>query len=699
MLPSLFYRYFFHCSLLAFAVVVCYSGTLHHSWHFDDIPNIVLNDNIHLEKLSWTNIVKSVGHPRTGKLSRPVSRVTFALNYYFSGLNPFAYHIVNIAIHIICTIFVYIVFLQTLQVCKNFNDGFSLAFFKPSDIALLAAFLWSLHPIQTQSITYIVQRMASMSAMFYLIALSCYLQFRLSAERRKRIFFLFFCGLSWVAGILSKENAILLPLALVAYEVVFFRTSIVKYKKYYFLVFFCFLMLSVLFFWLLRGGIVEYLSLLYIPRTFDMWERLITEPIILVRYLFLLFCPLADFLSLESPIVASKGLLSPPITLAANLFVIGLLSWSVVYIRKKPLLAFAILFYFINHLLESTFIGLELYFEHRNYLPSVFLYFVVSYYLLKICSYYKETGKKFLYSLIVFAITMILVSEGNAVYVRNDVWKDQFTLLGDSIEKSPLNIRPYISLAANYITKKDPDKARQLLSKAEDLYETYPEMYQKNFVSLLYYNAAILERHLLNYDKALKLLYRSLNLYETRKETQFYMGLLFFLKGDFENAEIALLNTINLNGNKSNIYELYGRILFAQQKYEQAIAVFQEGYERFGSRNFQFNLIASYIRKGNIHLAKKEFYSMTPAQDLAYLLFRAFLFGGKEEEESLDIITRKLIVEKVDYCQWINQLSENKYPYLIYPDISGLEESLQALYVKHLSTALAEVDRMVKNVQ
>jgi hypothetical protein len=368
-------RKFFHFLLLMMLVCICYSNSLQAEWHFDDFHNIVDNKNIHITSLSWDEVKGTFYHPLSqGKIRRPVAFLSFALNYYFSGLDTTSYHLVNISIHIICSIFVYLVFLRTLLIYYDKEEN-SRSALSLHDIALLGAVFWAIHPIQTQAITYTVQRMASMAAMFYMISFYCYLRFRTCKDRSGKLIFIFLMVLCLFIGVLTKENIIIFPLAMIAFEVVFFKISLQRHKKNILLLIAGFVVISATAILIMYGEtkIINFFS--YERRSFTMWQRLITEPIILSRYLFLILYPSANFLTLESNIVASTGLLTPPITLFANLFISSLLFLSVVFLRRIPILSFAVLFYFINHLVESTIFPLELYFEHRNYLPCSFLLF------------------------------------------------------------------------------------------------------------------------------------------------------------------------------------------------------------------------------------------------------------------------------------------------------------------------------------
>ena len=134
-------------------------------------------------------------------------------------------------------------------------------------------------------------------------------------------------------------------------------------------------MLGIHFF--LRGHAAGILTdMLLVP--FTMTERLLTEMRVLVYYMSQLFYPVPTRLSIDHDIVISTSLIHPWTTLPAGLFLIALTITGVVVLEKHPLIGFSILFFLINHVIESSIIPLELIFEHRNYLPSFFMFVPVA---------------------------------------------------------------------------------------------------------------------------------------------------------------------------------------------------------------------------------------------------------------------------------------------------------------------------------
>jgi hypothetical protein len=182
-------EYFIHSSYFKISLIILvfftlgfliYSNTLESPFVFDDKMRILENSDIRLEDLTIDNLLKAAFGKNSAR-SRPIGNISFALNYYFHRYELAGYHIVNIIIHIISGILLWLFFKKTFNL-KSVRPEF----INGEWIALFAAFLWFANPVQTQSVTYIVQRLNSMAAMFFLFSFLCYLNGRLTTKKRMR---------------------------------------------------------------------------------------------------------------------------------------------------------------------------------------------------------------------------------------------------------------------------------------------------------------------------------------------------------------------------------------------------------------------------------------------------------------------------------------------------------------------------------
>jgi len=151
-------------------VVAVYLNTLHAPFMFDDYQNILENPHIRLEEITLAGL-KDAGFNSFAS-RRPLVNISFALNYFFHGYDLPGYHIVNILIHIITGLLFYFLLRSTIILSRKQSQGRGMMDgVDPAHVACFAMLIWLVHPLGTQSVTYIVQRMASMAALFYILSL------------------------------------------------------------------------------------------------------------------------------------------------------------------------------------------------------------------------------------------------------------------------------------------------------------------------------------------------------------------------------------------------------------------------------------------------------------------------------------------------------------------------------------------------
>jgi tetratricopeptide (TPR) repeat protein len=440
----------FAFACLALLILVVYSNTFHASWQFDDKPNIIDNYYLHLKDLQPQSLMNTFFTQPTNpwesgnQLYRPIACLTFALNWYFGKDDVTGYHAVNLGIHLLTA---FLLFLTILNLCRtpNLRDKFNDSVYV---IALLTAAMWAVHPIQTQAVTYIVQRMASLATLFYVLGMLFYIKCRASGTSLHRILLLLGCILAFLFALGSKENTATLPAALLLVEISCFQDLGVQRTKWAFVggSIIGGLLLIIINVWLfLPENPVAFIKN-YDYRPFSLGERLLTEPRIVLFYLSLIFYPHPARLSIEHDVTISTALFQPWTTLPAILLTAALIGIGFSQIRKRPLIALAILFFYLNHTIESTIFPLELIFEHRNYLPSLFLFLPVAAGFLKLVSYDRVTNTAMRGSLFA-CIVVLIIALGLGTYMRNRVWATEISLWQDAMHKAPNSARPLAILA------------------------------------------------------------------------------------------------------------------------------------------------------------------------------------------------------------------------------------------------------------
>ena len=364
---SLPFHHLIAVALIAGVALAAYSNTFSVPFQFDDRPNIISNPNIQIKVFTWDRLERLIKNTYKESI-RVFSYFTLALNYYFGEFNVFGYHLVNFIIHVASGILLYGFLILTFRL-PSLKEKYGPISYK---VALFTGLIFISHPIQTQSVTYIVQRMASMAGMFYLLSMVLYIKGRLSSSRA-RFFYFGGMALSYLLGVFSKENVAILPLFIALYEFYFFQNLDLspKGKKVVFVLLGALLILGAFGFIIWGQRYVNVIIEGYPYRTFTIGERVLTQFRVVLYYLTLLVYPHPSRLNLDYDFPISKTLLDPPTTLISILIIAGLLGYSLWTAKKRPILSFCILWYFGNLVIESSIFPLEMVYEHRLYLPAV----------------------------------------------------------------------------------------------------------------------------------------------------------------------------------------------------------------------------------------------------------------------------------------------------------------------------------------
>ncbi len=445
--------------------ILLYIHTIQFPFHFDDNHGIVNNPWIYLEKVTVNNLHKacfSGNYPH-----RPLANLSFALNYYVHQLNVSGYHWVNIGLHIINGILVFFLFQFTLQHLETGRHKKAVPAWATSrnTLAALAAFLWLAHPLHTQSVTYILQRMNVLATTFYLLSLWCYIQARQrrqnNMEPSKTVWLLYaMTALAAVCAWSSKQNTACLPFFLLFYEWYFLsrpENLRLRLKK----IAIAAVVFGILALVYLGPRPLEQIDTKYAEQSFTMAERLLTQPRVVIFYVSLIAYPHPLRLNLDHDFRLSQTLLTPAGTTLAITAVAFLVIGAVLGARKHRLLSFAILWFLGNLVIESSFIGNELIFEHRTYLPSIFLFLAAG----------RGLQRRLpLPAFFVAAMILALLASSLWTCQRNFIWRTPFSLWRDCLDKSPNKARPHHNLAAAYKNRNQLHQALDHYHQALDLF-------------------------------------------------------------------------------------------------------------------------------------------------------------------------------------------------------------------------------------
>lgn len=315
----------------------------------------------------WISKLNFILSGSAGPLGRPLALATFVPQASAWGQSAEVFLTANVLLHLINAALLAWV-LYRISTAREVDQDKALF------AAVAAAAIWLFMPLLASSSLMIVQRMTTLSAFFVLLGLAGYLQARQALNRRPAAAFAGM-SLSLVAGAtlaaFSKENGALLPtLVLVIEATLLDRPKAVQLRRWrawaaLFLVLPTLLILAYL------VSRVPYSAEIVLSRDFTGWERLLTEARVLWGYLFNAFVPQpGSFGPFHDGYPIARTLLNP-VTFIAVAGWLTVLALAATWRRRYPLPAFAILWFIAGHLLESTVIPLELYFEHRNYVPII----------------------------------------------------------------------------------------------------------------------------------------------------------------------------------------------------------------------------------------------------------------------------------------------------------------------------------------
>ncbi|CAK0766480.1 protein O-mannosyl-transferase [Gammaproteobacteria bacterium] len=358
-----------------------YGGSLGAPFFFDDQQNIVHNPYVQPEKLSWESL-KAAAAAYSGFPGRPVATISFALNYLVTGLSPTGFKAVNLAIHLICGFVLFTMVALILRTAGEFNLS-RLDSSEQIYAAALTTALWILHPLHVSTVLYSVQRMAMLATLFCLLGLHAYLIMRRRQIQGQSSFVPFLLLItSGLLASLSKESGMLLLPMCGVMELGLFRLRASQPVVHRMVAGFWWGLLILL----LVGGLVllpqliDWLMHGYAGREFTLFERVLTQPRVLLLYLRLLLVPDIGAMTLyHDDLLISRDWFSPMNTLPAMISMALLLMSSIIGLDSRyRVAAMGGCLFFVGHALESTVIPLEMVFEHRNYLPSTGLFLALA---------------------------------------------------------------------------------------------------------------------------------------------------------------------------------------------------------------------------------------------------------------------------------------------------------------------------------
>ena len=448
--------------LLGLCTIPFYPG-LNGTFLLDDIANLA---GSRAPTGTLGEILHAIFWNDSGLLHRPISNLTFLLNYHWIGSDAYDFKIVNLVLHWLNACILWFLAARLLEIFYPERTTH-----ERQTCGLLIATLWMLHPIQISTVLYVVQRMEELSALFIMLAMLIFLRLIKRPFLPKVRSVLSRSGAVWAVvllGLFSKENAVLFP----CFVLVIFFVSDESYRK---------LVLrndcSGIFFalcsWIpiIAGGVIAAFAFSwfmggYAMREFTLSDRLFTEPFIIFRYLGTILIPNIKHMGLyldDMPLHRADTALAWFVMLLFLAMPIVALTLR----KRAPALSFGILWYVTAHLLESTALPLELAFEHRNYLALFGPIFTVGYYLFKFLSLSKLKGVHFV---VIIPITILAAS----TLVRAHQWSGFALFTEHEADNHPLSPRAQNAAVTLDIASGEVDKVE---ARAKTVQTLKPDLF------------------------------------------------------------------------------------------------------------------------------------------------------------------------------------------------------------------------------
>ena len=611
--------------LIATAGFAVYSNTFQVPFVFDDNSSIVNNRTVR----GIGSAIYAFQHDLGFVQNRIVVFLTFALNYQFGGLDVTGYHVVNLVVHMTSSLLVFALLRQTFLTpffaldgdefgFTSVNRGTTSGFLAPQwFIPLAGALFFAVHPVQTQAVTYIVQRLSSMAALFYLLALVLYVQARRfmqdAGEGRQRgaksIIPVIACYIgSVLAAVLamkSKEIAFTLPLAAVLYEIYFFRGT-AKRKLLNvapLLATLPIIPLTVLGY--LDFGIDSQPAAevhlgqdeqLKVGTSMSRLDYLFTQFRVIVTYLRIILLPVNQNLDYDYPLFTTFFTPSVMLSFLLLLLLAGVAVFLYLLTRQNaasegrksdPLLrlvSFGILWFFLTLSVESSLIPIkDLVMEHRLYLPlfGAATSLTTIFYLLS-GRLSNSVRRPFLFA----GGAVLILALGVGAYQRNHVWGDPLRLWQDVVSKSPNKARAVNNLGQALEQNGRRGEAFEAFIKAVKLDPTYYKGY---------YNLADL----------------------------------YLVSNQPERALPLLQNAIRLNPDFTEAYVSLGASLMRAGKFREVASFLESNLARVADiAEARFYLGTAYAFLGNQFAARRELEVLTRL-DSSYAATLAGMMGTR----------------------------------------------------------------------
>lgn len=537
-------------TLIIFITVIFYSNSFAGAFVFDDHPFIETNPYI---RSLWPPGQSLFG---LNNVSRPLIGYSLAVNYWLSGLSAWSYHAMNLLIHIGATLALFGLVRRTLQ-----SPGMTLRYGQMAKpVALVIALVWAVHPLQTQAVTYVIQRCESLMGMCYL--LTVYLSVR-SFNAGRRAYWMIAAALACIAGMLSKQVMVTAPVMVLLFDYLFFSGSVGSALRRH---------------WQLYGALaLGWVALLgtiiaapvnntagFGVKSISPVQYLISEFSVICHYVRLSFVPAPLAFDYDWPKAVSLQAALPyalPVCLCAALVAFGL------YRRAQAAILGAWFFLILS--VTSTIMPFDdLAFEYRMYLP---LAAIISGCVFAGIELWRRVLSIRLASLnattlsggsVAFLLAILLVVVfGSLTLARNQDYKSEIALWADTVVKRPENARARNNFGYQL----------QQQGRLPEAIAQYAEAITLNpYYAQAFYNRGTAFKDLGDLEQAERDLNEALRLNPSSADTHNNLGSLLASRGDFKSAEAHFSRALELKPGYADARLNLAATLAAEKRFFEA---------------------------------------------------------------------------------------------------------------------------------
>jgi len=562
-MKTIFYRrlQYGSCLFLLVLGILVYGNHLQNPFQFDTVAYIV---NQH--RLNNINEQLTINYLFEDFFHRSFLQITIAFNAHLDGLRTFSYHLINLLLHLINSLLVY--FITSRMWCHFRLTSYQSAETEKGFVSLFTAALFLLHPIQTESVVYIMSRSEVFAGTFYLSAFllfQVYLTKNRPVKTRFKIIVLFIISTAFILGFSVKQTLITLPLILLLYFLfgqVSESVSIRWLNKWKWEIgFFTFVGIILLFYKLLTDELFL-IGPSLAGEDIGRLNYMLTQPYVIVYYyLKLLILPVNLNIDPDILLVTewwSWKFITPLIGIA------GLIYFSY-RVKERFLLLYLILWFLIVLSPSSSIITLsDLAAEHRTYLASFSFYVAVSYCVYKVPHLIYSAHPKKSRNIVAVLCIFILIIFSVLTIQRNKIWISEVSLWSDTLKKSPKKIRPIINLAQAYSKIGKFDLAIEYYEKAQTL---NPNIFATN------YNLANLYLEKGREEDGLKLLKRAVLIRPKMAEVHGLLGEIYLKQKKIKLAELHLKRAVESKSDYALAMRNLGIIYYFHLKKPKKAAV------------------------------------------------------------------------------------------------------------------------------